>query len=401
MTRIKWSVIGPKILEECERVVAEHGLHGFSDIVARRFAPLGVTRSKLLDWLRHTVPEEWARVRHRALQRYHARREDQPPASELADRVLQLARQSPQTVYSLAEILDCSPRLIRDALMELADRGEAVQVEEDTITASAAPRIITTPAEIEWSGEVFRFCAISDTHLGSRYEQLQALRAIYAECEKRGIDTVFHSGDLVDGEKMYRGHEYEIHTHGADAQIDYVVAVYPQVKGITTHVIAGNHDWSFYRHAGIDVVHKIAKARPDFRYHGPISRSVQVRSAARRRGYVQIDLVHPSGGPAYARSYRLQKLAESYQPGAKPDIALVGHFHFQAHIFVRLIHMVQVPCLQAQTSYLREKGLEPVVGAYFFTVEFSKDGSIGRVIPELMTWQVMQGQQVVDFGACA
>jgi hypothetical protein len=50
--------------------------------------------------------------------------------------------------------------------------------------------------------------------------------------------------------------------------------------------------------------------------------------------------------------------------------------------------MVQLPCLQSQTPYEKELALDPVVGAYFWEVEFSKAGDVGRVIPELMTWYV-------------
>lgn len=136
----------------------------------------------------------------------------------------------------------------------------------------------------------YSFAAIADTHLCSVQEKLRELHTFYALCHKRGIKDVFHAGDIVAGQGVYAGQEYEIHTFGADNQVAYVVANYPKVEGITTHFIIGNHDYSFLKMAGVDVGPKIAQARKDIDYLGAFQGCVF------QNGIKLIQLVHPDGG---------------------------------------------------------------------------------------------------------
>ena len=74
-----------------------------------------------------------------------------------------------------------------------------------------------------FEGETSRFAIISCTQLGSRFQQLTFLKNFYQYIQEQGIKVVLHCGDMVDGEKMYRGHEYELFLHGAEAQKNYVI----------------------------------------------------------------------------------------------------------------------------------------------------------------------------------
>ena len=74
-----------------------------------------------------------------------------------------------------------------------------------------------------FNGETSRFAVISCTQLGSRFQQLTFLKNFYKYIENQGIKVVLHCGDFVDGEKMYRGHEYELFLHGCEAQKDYAI----------------------------------------------------------------------------------------------------------------------------------------------------------------------------------
>jgi len=390
---VDWETVGPKALDMLRQYVRERGIGGAQPFIAQQLAASGVTVSRLNNYLRYMASQEWAAIKREA---GSLAREPDVVAPATADevidkRVLARARKGPVAVMDLADDLDVPPSRIRDALVRLETKGTILNVAKDTVVAPLEPRAIEEDAEIEWSGNALTFCAVSDTHLGSKYEQVGPLNAIYDLCAERGIRDVFHSGDLVDGQKMYRGQTYEIAVHGADDQKDYAIAVYPRRDGVRTHIIAGNHDWSFFKDSGFDLVKAVADARDDFTYYGPIGRMIDLRCPARRRQVFRLHLLHPSGGAPYASSYRLQKTAESYAGGDKPDMALVGHLHIECMTFVRNIYMVQMPCFQRQTPYLKAKPLDPVVGARFFRVEFSKDGAIGRVGTELLTWYVPEG----------
>lgn len=226
-----------------------------------------------------------------------------------------------------------------------------------------------------WSGNKFKFGVVSDTHLGSRYQQLRHLSAFYTICARRRIDVVFHCGDLVDGEKIYRGQEYEIFVHGADAQRNYAVDHYPSRKRITTKVISGNHDQSFHKHAGYNIVESICRRRRDMEYLGDDVAYVQV-------GNVRIGVFHGTGGTAYATSYKSQKLVEKIPGGEKPNLLFLGHYHHPNIIpGYRNVETVQMSCFQAQTPYMAAKGLYPFVAGLIVTVQEDKDG-LAKVIYE-------------------
>lgn len=169
----------------------------------------------------------------------------------------------------------------------------------------------------KWGKDKYRFGVVSDTHLGSRYQQLSHLRAFYRLCQQRQIATVFHCGDMVDGEKIYRGQEYEIFVHGADAQRKYAVKHYPKAKGVKTLVLGGNHDFSFQKDGGYDIVSAICEERADFEYVGSTLAFAEFCG-------LRIALMHGSGGNSYARSYKPQKVAEQMSP-PKPNMMFLGH----------------------------------------------------------------------------
>ena len=97
---------------------------------------------------------------------------------------------------------------------------------------------------MDWDGcEVIRFGLMGDTQINSKYTQLTHLHQFYDACVRHGITTVFHVGDLDEGEQMRPGHQYECYEQGADYHVDEIVRVYPRREGITTYFITGNHDY--------------------------------------------------------------------------------------------------------------------------------------------------------------
>lgn len=110
---------------------------------------------------------------------------------------------------------------------------------------------------------------IGDTHLGSKYCNLDALNYYYDLASfEEGVQDFYHTGDMVCGENIFRGQVYEIHAHGLDEQLAEVVKNYPQLGGITTHFITGNHDLSFWNRSGADIGNLIDDHREDMNYLG-------------------------------------------------------------------------------------------------------------------------------------
>lgn len=218
------------------------------------------------------------------------------------------------------------------------------------------------------AGRKYRFGVISCTQLCSKYQQLTHLYTFYKICKQRKIDTIFHCGDIVDGGHVYRGQEYELFIHAADEQVRYVVDNYPKMKGIQTKMLLGNHDESFWKIAGVNVVKDMCEKRDDFEYLGDYLTFAELDG-------IRIGLMHGAGGQAYARSYKLQKIIEQMAPEQKPHMLFVGHWHTTAILpMYRNVAAYSVGCFQAQTPFLTRLGLYPEVGGYIVEIVVGDNG---------------------------
>jgi predicted phosphodiesterase len=231
---------------------------------------------------------------------------------------------------------------------------------------------------------VVKFGAFSCAHLCSRQQQLTHLEAFYTRCEDEGIADVFCTGDVTDGDgKVYKGHTFDTFITGADHQLDYVAAYYPKRDNITTHMIAGNHDWSFWQRGGYDFLKALASRRKDIRYHGAYGAKIMY-------GGIHIYMGHGDGGSSYARSYKPQRRIEQFAPEEKPEIFLLGHYHVWDHLpMYRNVVSFQLGCFQSQTDYLKRKGLYPELGGLILTVykgtkAADRAGGFVRVVDEVV-----------------
>lgn len=238
-----------------------------------------------------------------------------------------------------------------------------------------------------------RIGLLGDTQLGSLYERLDVLEAAYDVFEREGIKNVYHCGDLLDGEKMYRGHEYEIHVHGADSQVSYCVEKYPQRKGITTHFILGNHDISFWKHAGLNVGWGIINKRKDMNYLGREEADIVLGSGERT---ITMRLSHPGKGTAYALSYHPQKYIESLTGGQKPHIVCFGHYH-KAELLpcYRNIFAIQTGCIQSQTPFMRTRNIAAHIGFWILEFTVNEPSRVSRFKSEFFAI-FEEGQKGID-----
>ena len=212
------------------------------------------------------------------------------------------------------------------------------------------------------TGKRYKFGVLADTQMGSMYQQMTHLHSFYKMCEEEKVDAMFHAGDVVDGEKVYRGQEYELFIHGADAQRDYAIKNYPSIKGVKTYMISGNHDASFWSVSGYNVVQAICEARDDLVFLGDNYATYMI-------GAIKIALMHGAGGVVYARSYKLQKIIEQISPENKPHMLFLGHYHCEdIQPMYRNVVGIQLPCFQSQTPYLARGGLYPELGGWI--IEF-------------------------------
>lgn len=310
----------------------------------------------------------------------------------LEDQVLSLIKtKGVLTTEDISRAVDRSKDTVKKTLDALDQRGYAIKYEDDTkqVTLAKDEHERSTPLDLsKLRGGVVKFGLLSDTHLGSKYECLGGLESAYLTFQQERCDFVIHCGDLLDGIKMYRGHESELHKFGADDQIKYAVDNYPYIKNLRTFIISGNHDLSFRKEAGLVTTRVIAKERDDFEYRGDIAADFTFYDRYQYR------IFHPNGGLSYARSYKAQKAVEAViadavdaynksQQAFSWDILPIGlgigHYHVAGWFPLGGVQTWMVPCFQRQTPYLMAKALNPQIGFYVVSMEFAKDKTLLRL----------------------
>jgi len=220
-------------------------------------------------------------------------------------------------------------------------------------------------------------CVISDTHLGTKEQQLTLINEVYKEAHKRGITTVLHIGDVLDGDytQVRKEQTYQLFLRGFDEQVGYVIDMYPHVEGITTYFIQGSHDETHLKNGGATAGAWIDRCRDDMIYLGQDKATFKINN-------LKILMDHPGGGNAKSYSYKPQQAIEGLNPGEKPNILLQGHYHKSYYMFYRNVHSLLVPCIVNQSQFMKKMNLQNVVGAYFLKIYSDDKGNIHYFEPE-------------------
>lgn len=287
------------------------------------------------------------------------------------------------SIEFLADALDVAPKRAREAVDVLRQDGFRIVDDEDApgaVRLEKLPPATPTVTRLALQGDEVTVGIVSDTHLGSREEALPELLAVYEEFEARGIDTVLHAGDLTAGIGIYRGQQANGLMPGMNTyneQVDYAAEVYPKVDGITTYIIAGNHDIEGEAgRVGFDPVQAVCHRRSDIVYCGAYHGSLELPNGA------HATMVHGRGGGGYAISYKPQRYVEGLPPGRKPALLIFGHWHVSGFFRHRQVTCLLAGCFEWQTDLLVRLGLQPDVGAWIVTLRLGDDGSVVGIRPE-------------------
>lgn len=289
-------------------------------------------------------------------------------------------RRGGKTESELADDLDCSPKVIRQAIAEMRAGGAMLTELHGRYELTDSMHLERGESVISSKAAERKFGVLGDNHLCNKHSRLDVLKAAYDHFEREGITDVFNTGNWIDGEARFNKTELIV-APGMDRQIDYMIQEYPQRKGITTHYIAGDdHEGWYQQREGVEIGRYLQMkaqdaGRDDLKYLGYGECDVRL---AHGSGEAVMRVVHPGGGSSYAISYTDQKRVESYQGGEKPQIELAGHYHKYAVGYPREVHTVQTGCTCDQTMFMRKKRLQAHVG--FLTVSLRQDsrGAVDR-----------------------
>ncbi len=277
----------------------------------------------------------------------------------------------------LADRLNISLKTCEGVIDDIKSQGYNIQTLGDTVKISNIVVPADNRIDSKWNGEkIIRFALMGDTQINSKYTQITHLHKFYEICKSEGINTVYHTGDIDEGEQMRPGHQYECYEQGADDHVKEIVRVYPQIDGIKTYFITGNHDASIIKRCGYDIGYPIANQRKDMIYLGQSSAVVNLTPEC------TLELRHPLDGTAYALSYKLQKMVEAMSGGEKPNILAVGHYHKAEYFLYRNVHCFQTASFQAQTPWMKGKGISAFIGGWIVEVHVDEIGIIKKIKQE-------------------
>lgn len=215
------------------------------------------------------------------------------------------------------------------------------------------------------------FLVISDTHYGSIWCQPSMVNTAVYEAYNRGIEDVFHVGDITDGDysRIRPNHVHEVFLYGATGQMEYVVKNLPKYKGIKYHAIAGSHDQTHLFNYGMVLGEEVAKRRTDFEYLG------------QDRAYYYFDnckmeIFHPGGGTSRILSSKPQNGIDQIPSNTKPKISLRGHYHKIYVGSIRNIITLLCGCNVDQSSFMMKNEIPNLMCNYFVSIWYDKNGDI-------------------------
>jgi DNA polymerase II small subunit/DNA polymerase delta subunit B len=208
----------------------------------------------------------------------------------------------------------------------------------------------------------FYYAYFSDSHIGHKEFKPQVYEQMLRLITKYKPDFVFNMGDTLEGMSNRPGHIYELSHIGFSQQFNYAKELLSQIE-IPIYGIDGNHDGWYEQKSNIGIIvgEELQRTIPNYNNLGQMEGDLNIDG-------IQIKLFHGNDGSAYATSYKLQKLIESFSGGEKPQIVHSGHYHKSLYMFLRNVHGLESGTLCGQSKFMRGKKLQAHVGFGFIKV---------------------------------
>lgn len=254
---------------------------------------------------------------------------------------------------------------------------EAIRVLKN---ATAKPPTQRSPQRVRISRKSFSFGYFSDPHIGHEKfnDQLFAYMVKFFKAQKP--DFILNPGDHLEGMSGRPGHVYEMSEVGYAQQLAKALELYKQLDMFDHYGIDGNHDQWYYKKndGGVIVGVQLEAGLKNYHNLGQDEADLTV-------GGIKIKLYHAGDGTAYATSYKLQKLIESFSSGEKPHIVLSGHYHKALYMFNRGVHGLECGTLCGQSRWMRGKKIPAHMGFGICTVYHNNRG-VERFVHEFVPW---------------
>lgn len=219
----------------------------------------------------------------------------------------------------------------------------------------------------------FKFVAISDTRIGSKSQQLSILNDIYLKAYELGYNNVILCGNISEGlYPLTDDMSQENFLNNTSDQIDYIIANYPHINGITTYFITGIKDNTHLKTNKINLGKRISAVRPDMIYLGHNSSTINIDN-------VNMLVLCSKLKKTYTVSYRPQQQVASFRSEDKPDVILYGGLLQMDKLSYRNVTTLSVPSVCATTKEMRDKRYNNTIGAWYITLRTDKYGNLASM----------------------
>lgn len=252
------------------------------------------------------------------------------------------------------------------------------------------------PFKVKNDDRNLRIVLVSDTYMGSRFEQLAILNNIYYNAHiDFNPDFFIHCGDLSAGvyaasNKMLN---QTLFARTFEEQVDHITNFYPYIEGTPTYFITGERDET---HLKADKANElgiaVSEARPDdLIYLGQYAKNLHIYNEY-NNNKIKFRIEHKSGRSPYTVSYPTQRELDAMRSDDKPNFLIHAHWFTSSDFMVRGVKAIQVPGLVGDIPSRSNMGSN-TIGAWYIELERDKKMKLVRT---LETRVPMYRQEPVD-----
>lgn len=263
-------------------------------------------------------------------------------------------------------------------LREISDSGIQIDVVDGEILRFKWPERNKTVHNMSLGKDHVKLGLLGDTHLASKYDDLDSLNRAYDMIEDKGVDVVFHSGDLVDGIVSTPGYFSELKEKTYTGQLEYAIDRYPKYSGKTL-VVSGNHDDYWYRLTGKEIIKDVADKRDDIEYLGSSRRIINIDG-------LRVNVLHGKFKDSNPIN-NIYSYLDNIPTYKKPDIVHSGHYHTTKYQDYEGIEMFRSGAFMHQTPHDKKKNHNPEQSMYFVDVYYDDDGNVAEITHEEKTFR--------------
>jgi len=299
------------------------------------------------------------------------------------------------TFRELCDVMDISPGRAENLIDEGKALGYTLNVSDDilylnTETKKEQKQVhkINMPKKEK---NKITVAAISDTHCGSKHCMKEEIKHFINLCyNEYGITTIFHGGDCLAGNKVYRGQVAELEEWSAQGQCEIFAETLPQFKDLQYIAILGNHDIDFIKSNGVDPAFIINNLRKDVKFIGNIKGKCILGDSN-----LELELVHIKSS-AHARSYSLEKfIHKQTSRDNHPDILMAGHRHINGFFEIQGIQAFLLPCFEAETLFALYHTYYPSIGGLIVSFVLDDDNKLLRCEPSFMRYNLKESEKQI------